>query len=171
MDLRHVLRCHDGQDFFSSEGGYGDPVIPMMRQPTNGQGYSHYWLGGTKDIVSSTLGYRDERQWYQEEPFDIFGPVRYHDKFVIFTNTENADCLALDLLPEPGGHVGQVVLYCTQPLQIIVLAPDLETFLKTLAEDYRAGRFQHVFCDYFVSYVELVRQNKAVNPSGELGGL
>lgn len=153
-DLKHFLLCHNGQDFYGSETGYADPLIPMMRQPANGQRYSHYWLGGAKEIVEYTLSYRDEHQWLQEERFDTFGPARYHDHFLVFTGTENADCLVLDLLPEPGGVVGQVVLFCTQAPQIIVLAPDFETFLQSLAADYKKGRFQHEPCEYFVSYVE-----------------
>jgi cell wall assembly regulator SMI1 len=153
-DLKCFLLCHNGQDFFSSTSGYGDPLIPMMRQPPNGDGFSHYWLHGTEEIVEWTLVHRKDHQWLQEELFETFGPARYHDHFLVFTGSENADCLILDLLPEPGGVVGQVVLFCTQAPQIIVLAPDLETFLQSLAADYEKGRFKHNPCDYFVSYVE-----------------
>lgn len=72
----------------------------------------------------------------------------------MFTNTENADCLALDLNPQRGGAIGQVVLYCTQVPQIIVLAPDLETLLTMLTADYRRGRFRHLSSEHFVSYAE-----------------
>jgi cell wall assembly regulator SMI1 len=153
-DLKHFLLCHNGQDFFSSDSGYGDPLIPMMRQPANGQGYSHYWLSGTAEIVESTRRCRDDHDWLQEERFETFGPARYHDKFLDFTGSENADCLVLDLLPEPGGVVGQVVLFSTQAPQIIVLAPNLQTFLQSLVADYNKGRFRHNPCEYFVSYVE-----------------
>lgn len=152
--LKYFLLCHDGQEFYSDALGYGDPLIPMIRQPANGQGYSHYWLCGSKGIVECTLSYRDEHQWFREERFDTIGPARYHDHFIVFTNTENADCLVLDLLPEPGGVVGQVVLFCTQTPQIIVLAPDFETFLQSLAADYKKQRFQYSACEHFVSYVE-----------------
>ena len=153
-DLKYFLLCRNGQDFFSSTSGYGDPLIPMMRQPPNGDGYSHYWLGGTEEIVERTLRYRHEYPWFQEELFDTRGPARYHDHFLVFTGSENADCLVLDLLPEPGGVVGQVVLLSTQAPQILVLAPDLETLLQSLAADYKKGRFKYNPCDYFVSYVE-----------------
>jgi len=156
-DLKHFLLCHNGQDFFGSASGYGDPLIPMIRQPVNGQWYSHYWLAGTSEIVEYTISYRDDHRWFKDERFDTFGPARYHDKFIIFTGTENADCLVLDLLPEPGGSVGQVVLFCTQAPQIIVLAPDLETFLQALAADYKNSRFRHKPSEYFVSYVESTR--------------
>jgi cell wall assembly regulator SMI1 len=153
-DLRHFLLCHNGQDFYDSESGYGDPLIPMLRQPANGQRYSHYWLGGANEIVEYTLAFREDHPWFQDERFDTFGPARYHDRFLLFTGTENADCLALDLLPEPGGDPGQVVLLCTQPPQIIVLAQGLEAFLQSLTADYKGGRFQHRPCEDFVSYVE-----------------
>lgn len=153
-DLTHFLLCHNGQDFYSPTGGYGDPLIPMMRQPVNGQGYSHYWLNGAGEIVEHTLNYRDDHHWLREERFATFGPARYHDQFIVFTGSENADCLVLDLLPEPGGSVGQVVLFCTQAPEIIVLAPDLDTFLRSLAADYEKGRFRHRPCDDFVSYGE-----------------
>ena len=55
QDLRHFLLCHDGQDFYSPASGYGDPLIPMMRQPATGGGYSHYWLRGTREIVECTI--------------------------------------------------------------------------------------------------------------------
>lgn len=153
-DLKHFLLCHDGQDFFSSEGGYGDPLIPMLRQPANGQGYSHYWLSGVREIVDGTVMSRDDYECFEQQPFRTFGPARYHDRFIVFTGSENADCLVIDLAPEPGGTSGQVVLLCTQPPEIIVVAPDLETFLKSLAADYAKGRFKHSPCEYFVSYVE-----------------
>src|SRR5688500_7974810 len=60
-DLKHFLLCHNGQDFYGSQSGYADPLIPMMRQPANAQRYSHYWLGGANEIVEYTLSYRDER--------------------------------------------------------------------------------------------------------------
>jgi len=153
-ELKHFLLCHDGQDFYSSASGYGDPLIPMMRQPANGKGYSHYWMCGVKEIVECTVSYRDDLDCFQDERFETIGPARYHDQFIVFTNTENADCLVIDLLPEPGGVVGQVVLFSTQWPELIVLAPDLETFLQSLTADYRKGRFQHSPCEYFVSYVE-----------------
>jgi cell wall assembly regulator SMI1 len=161
-DLRHFLLRHNGQEFYSSESGYGDPLIPMMRQPASGHGYSHYWLSGLTDIVEATQSSRDDYECFREGRFATFGPARYHDQFLDFTRTENADGLVLDLLPEPGGVVGQVVLLCTQPPQILVLAPDLETFLRSLTADYKAGRFQRRPCEYFVSYAE-----SRVGPSGE----
>ncbi len=153
-DLKHFLLCHDGQEFYDSATGYGDPLIPMMRQPANGQRYSHYWLLCIQDIVEYTLNYRGEHQCVQEERFETSGPASYHDRFLIFTATENADCLVLDMLPAPGGDVGQVVLFSTQPCELIVLAPNLEMFLQSLAADFRGGRFRHNPCEHFVSYVE-----------------
>ncbi len=153
-ELRHFLLCHDGQDFYSSGNGYGDPLIPMMRQPATGNGYSHYWLSGVKEIVEGTVNYRNDLDCFPAEQFATVGPARYHDHFILFTNTENADCLVIDLFPEPGGVVGQVVLYSTQTPELIVVAPDLGAFLQSLAADYSKGRFQHSPCEYFVSYVE-----------------
>lgn len=153
-ELKHLLLCHNGQEFYDPTSGYGDPLVPMMRQPANGQRYSHYWLSGVEEIMEHTLSYRDDHHWLQEERIDTVGPARYHDQFIVFTGSENADCLVLDLQPKPGGSVGQVVLFCTQAPQIIVVAPDLETYLRSLAADYKKGRFQHTPCEYFVSYVE-----------------
>ncbi len=126
----------------------------MMRQPPNGQGYSHYWLSGARETVECTVKYRDDLECFQEEQFSTIGPARYHDQFIVFTESENADCLVMDMLPEPGGVVGQVVLFSTQSPEIIVLAPDLATFLQSVAADYEKGRFTDSPCDYFVSYVE-----------------
>ncbi len=153
-ELKYFLLCHDGQDFYSTESGYGDPLIPMARQPANGHGYSHYWLAGAREIVECTARYREDQEYFRAEQFETIGPARYHDQFIVFTQSENADCLVIDLLPEPGGVVGQVVLFCTQMPEIIVLAPDLQTFLQSLAADYTRGRFKHSLCEYFVSYVE-----------------
>jgi cell wall assembly regulator SMI1 len=153
-DLKNFLLCHNGQEFYEATSGYGDPLVPMMRQPANGQGYSHYWLGGVADIVEQTGYYRDDIDCFSPEHFETFGPVRYHDKFIVFTNTENADTLAIDLLPQPGGIVGQVVVMSTQVPQLIVVSPSLEMFLQSLASDYANNRFRHSPCEYFVSYVE-----------------
>jgi cell wall assembly regulator SMI1 len=153
-ELKYFLMCHNGQEFYTSPGGYGDPLVAMLRQPATGKGYSHYWLAGAQEIVDATVRYRDDQMYFQEARFETFGPARYHDQFIIFTESENADCLVMDMLPEPGGIVGQIVLFSTQPTEIIVLAPDLETFLQSLAADYKDGRVQHSPCEYFVSYVE-----------------
>ena len=60
-------------------------------------GYFHYWLCGTKEIVECTTSYRDEVECFQHERFEIVGPAHYHDQFIVFTSTENADCLVIDL--------------------------------------------------------------------------
>jgi cell wall assembly regulator SMI1 len=154
VDLKHFLLCHNGQEFYHAQRGYGDPIVPMLRHTASGQGYSHYWLGGTLEIVEYTQTYREEWQWFQAEQFEALGPARHHDHLIVITGTENADCLVLDLQPEPGGTMGQVVLLCTQPPHIVVVAPDLVTFLQTLAADYRQGRFRPRPCEHFVSYAE-----------------
>src|SRR4051812_32598937 len=66
-ELRNFLLCHNGQEFYSSASGYGDPLIPMMRQPASGHGYSHYWLGGPKDIVEATQSSRDDYECLRDE--------------------------------------------------------------------------------------------------------
>ncbi|HXD88707.1 MAG TPA: SMI1/KNR4 family protein [Urbifossiella sp.] len=153
-DLKHFLLCHDGQDFYDSTRGYGDPLVPMMRQPANGQGYSHYWLGSAKEIVESTRSNWSDHEWLRDVGFAVIGPARYHDRYIIFTGSENADCLALDMLPEVDGVVGQVAIFSTQAPQIVVVAPDLETYLRSLAAGYKQGRFHHSPCEYFVSYAD-----------------
>lgn len=150
--LKFLLLCHNGQDVYDkSTYKYYDPLFPMMRQPHNGALYSHYWLAGTNEIVR----FLDEYECFVDEVFATIGPTCYHDQFLCFTKTENADCLALDMLPQPGGSVGQVVIFSTQPPEIIVLAPDLETFLQVLSNDYSKGRFKYYPEDpNVVSYAE-----------------
>ena len=153
--LREMLECHNGQHFYSIDRDYGDPIVPMMSQAATRQYSSHYWLCGTQEIVDQTRFYREEyHEYYRDMPFETFGPARYHDQLIVFTASENADCLVLDLLPEPGGTIGQVVVYCTQPFQIAVISDSLGTFLRSLVRDFQAGRFKFSSAEYFVSYCE-----------------
>lgn len=154
-ELSHMLACHDGQQFHSSDSGYGDPLVPMMRLLPNRGTCSHYWMAGTQQIVEYTQSYRDDyAEYFHDEQFETFGPACHHDKFVVFTATENADCLVLDLAPKSGGKMGQVLMYCTQPFEIAVIAERLSSFIKTLLYGYRTGRFEFDSNEFFTSYCE-----------------
>ncbi|MFO1042747.1 MAG: hypothetical protein U0941_13220 [Planctomycetaceae bacterium] len=73
--------------------------IPSLRHPTGV--YSHYWLAGIEEIVENTVHLRAEyAECLKDEDFTVFGPVRNHDRFVVFTVTENADWLVLDMDPD-----------------------------------------------------------------------
>jgi molybdopterin molybdotransferase len=151
-ELFALLSCHNGQLSFLS-GEYADPVIPSLRQPTGM--LSYYWLAGIEEIVENTLLLRDEyAECVKDEEFEIVGPTRNHDRFVVFTVTENADWLVLDLEPESGGKVGQVVMQCTEPFELIVVADGLASFLQMLIDGYKSGRFKFQSDQPFTHYAD-----------------
>ena len=149
-ELKALLSCHDGQLSYTAEA-YADPVIPSLRHPTGV--YSYYWLAGIEEIVENTLHLRAEyAECWKDEDFTVFGPVRNHDRFVVFTVTENADWLVLDMDPDTGGTVGQVVMQCTQPCELIVVADGVASFLQQLVDGYKSGRFRFQSDRHFVFY-------------------
>ncbi len=116
---------------------------------------SHFWLAGLDEIVENTCFLRQEYQEYwKDENFATVGPVRNHENFIVFTTTENADWLVLDLEPPMGGKIGQVVMQCTQPCELIVLADGLASFLRLICEGYKTQRFKLHSTDHFILYTE-----------------
>ena len=154
-ELKQLLACHDGQHFYDSDPGYGDPVIPMARWIPELCSNSHYWLAGTQQIVERTVRYREEFvEYFLGEEFEVYGPTSPHDQFIVITESENADCLVLDPAPERGGTVGQIVIYCTQPFEVAVVASSLSSFFDALLDGYNSGRFEFDDDEHFVSYGE-----------------
>lgn len=95
-------------------------------------------------MIEMTEACRDEYEELKDDgPFEVVGPASYHDQAIAFMQTDDANSLVLDLKPERGGEVGQVVMVSTQPYQIAVLAPSLGSFLQLLIDGYASGRFRH----------------------------
>ena len=147
--LKSLLLCTNGQvvenhGYFCYRDG-ATPVFPMLRFAQGELGATcSTWLNGVHAIVDTTNLHRDEYQELKDDgPFEIYGPASYHDHVIGFTFTENSDSLVIDLKPEPGGNVGQVVMVRTQPYQIAVLAPNLSSFLREITDGYRSGRFRY----------------------------
>ena len=152
-ELKSLLSCHNGQLAYTGEA-YADPVIPSLRQPTGI--HSYYWLAGIDEIVENTLHLRSEyEECWKDEEFTVIGPSRNHDKFVVFTVTENADWLLLDLEPSSDGKVGQVVMQCTQPCELIVVADSVASFIQLLVDGYKSERFKFQSDRHFVMYGEV----------------
>lgn len=106
---------------------------------------SAVWLNSLEELVEITECLRGEFEDLGEcvDSFEVNGPARYHDKVIGFTGTENSDSLIIDLQPEAGGTVGQVVMVRTQPFEIAVIAPSLSAFLSDILDGYQSGRFHH----------------------------
>ncbi len=152
-ELRALLTCHDGQLSYTARD-YADPIIPSLRQPTGL--HSYYWLAGIDEIVENTLHLRAEfAECWKDEEFTVIGPTRNHGRFVVFTVTENADWLVLDMDPDSDGKVGQVVMQCTQPCELIVIADGVASFLQLLLDGYKSGRFKFESDQHFVMYGEV----------------
>ncbi|MCR9197653.1 MAG: SMI1/KNR4 family protein [Planctomycetaceae bacterium] len=149
-DLKQFYAAANGQDFLAQST---DPLFPAIR--FRGEPKTHAndddimsrtsptWFNSVSELISITNCLRQEFDDLAEcvDDFEILGPARYHDRVLGFTTTENSDSLVIDLDPEPGGNVGQVVMVRTQPFEIAVIASDLSTFLTMIRDGYRDGRF------------------------------
>ena len=140
-DLRELLLCANGQNFPDK---MPTPIFPAIRFTSEDMGKtSSTWLNGVNAIVENTGYHREDYEDLKDDgPFEILGPAFYHDQVIAFTATENSDSLVIDLLPGPGGKIGQVTMVCTQPYQIAVLAPDLRSFVNMALDGYKSGRFK-----------------------------
>lgn len=146
VELREMLMVTNGQDYFNCSLS---PFIPGYRFADCGwEGCASYgFLLGIEEIVQRTLYTREQYSWYLESPdeeFELTGPVKYHDRFIDFTGSFNSDNLVLDMMPENGGHVGQVVMMRTQPCQLAVITPGISALLDKLIEGFLSDRFQPV---------------------------
>ena len=150
--LRELLMCADGQDSPPyPPDPYSDPMFPSIefRQGELGSTPS-VWLASAAETAELTRSVRMEYEDLKEDgPFEVIGPASYHDQMLCFTKTEDASSLCLDFRPEAGGTFGQVVMVSTQPFQVVVLAPDLRSFLAEIVEGFKRGRFHPVPNAYY----------------------
>ena len=135
---------------FANGKPYGEvptsPIFPGVRFEDIGwRGRASYgWLSSLDEIVERVKWTRQEYEEFGEssdEPFEITGPVRYHNRFIDFTASENSDNLVIDLMPASGGSMGQVVMMSTQPCHLGVLAPSIGDFLELVIDGFCSGRF------------------------------
>lgn len=144
-ELRELLQCANGQPYPESPC---DPVYPCLRFRPGELGTSAYaWLAPLERIVERSLGFAEAFQDIQVdleagEPVEVIGPTSLHPHVIDIAETDSAATLCLDLSPQPGGQVGQVIHLSTQPLQVVVLAESLSAFLEMVLSGYRSDRFR-----------------------------
>jgi cell wall assembly regulator SMI1 len=146
-DLIEFLRCIDGQE---PEGAAdfcwfpGDPIVPMFRfGPDPVQFTAWGWLLGVEQIVEHTLRYRGMAEENADEIYECIGPACFHGDYIQLVSSENPTSIAIDLRPLEGGVVGQIVAINDQPNYVVVLAPNLREFLRSIADGYENGRFKY----------------------------
>jgi cell wall assembly regulator SMI1 len=142
-DLRELLLFTAGQDY---ESGRVSPFIPGFRFADTGwQGRASYgYLIGIEEIVQRTNMKREEHEARAEsadEAFALSGPVKYHNRFIDFTASFNSDNLVVDMSPDEGGQLGQVVMMRTQPCHLAVIASSISAFFEELIDGFLGGRF------------------------------
>ena len=146
-DLIEFLRCIDGQE---PEGAAdfcwfpGDPIVPMFRfGPDPVQFTAWGWLLGVEQIVEHTLRYRGMAEENADEIYECIGPACFHGEYIQLVSSENPTSIAIDLRPLEGGVLGQIVAINDQPNYVVVLAPSLREFLRSIADGYENGRFKY----------------------------
>ena len=142
-DLRELLLCANGQPYQTATVSL---FIPGYRFADTGwRGRASYgWLLDADQIAQRTKWTREEYEQFagsHDETFELTGPVYFHNRFIDFTASENSDNLVLDLMPAPGGSVGQVVMMSTQPCHLAVLAPSIASFLDLIIDGFSQHRF------------------------------
>lgn len=142
-DFVDVLLFANGQPYRKE---HTSPIFPGVRFADIGwRGRASYgWLLPIEEIVESVSVTRQQYEEYdesQDEPFELTGPVCYHNHFIDFTASENSDSLVIDLMPAAGGSIGQVVMMSTQPCHLGVIAPSIGDFLDLVIEGFLNGRF------------------------------
>lgn len=140
-DLRQLLLYANGQPYPET---IVSPFLPGLRfADTDWQGIASYgWLADLNSIVERVKWTRGDFEIFQREEFELTGPVSFHNHFIDFTISENSDNLVLDLMPEVGGKVGQVVMMRTQPCHLAVLAPSISNLLDMVTDGFLNGRFK-----------------------------
>jgi cell wall assembly regulator SMI1 len=147
-DLIEFLRCIDGQE---PEGAAdfcwfpGDPIVPMFRfgpDPVQFSGWG--WLLGVEQIVEHTLRYRGMAEENADEIYECIGPACFHGDYIQLVSSENPTSIAIDLRPLEDGVLGQIVEINDQPNYVVVLAPSLREFLRSIADGYENGRFKNL---------------------------
>lgn len=141
-DLKAFLLCADGQ----APDGYwfaGDPILPRLRfGPAPEQLSAWGCLLGADKIVEHTLAFREIVEEMEGEEYESHGPAHYHAQYIIISAAEDPVTLGIDLRPQEGGTVGQIVTISDQPNDVAVIAPSLKEFLRAIADGYRDGRFK-----------------------------
>ena len=151
-ELKELLRCAGGQPYPQI---MCDPIFPSIRFRGGELGRTGYaWLAPLDRIVERGLLFRDEFKDIMVDvaagaEVELIGPVSLHTNVIDLTETDGALTLCLDLSPEKGGKVGQVIHLSTQPLQVAVIANSLTSFILTVLDGYLSHRF-HVKGKRFV---------------------
>lgn len=101
------------------------------------------WLLGIEQIVDLTLWYRDLAEENEDEKYECRGPACFHGDYIQLVSSTNPTSIAIDPRPLEGGTIGQVVAINDQPNYVVVLAPSLREFLRSIADGYDNGRFQY----------------------------
>jgi cell wall assembly regulator SMI1 len=81
----------------------------------------------------------------EEYPASPEGPVKavsWNRRWIPIMDTGAGDHLCVDLDPEPGGSVGQVIEWSHEEGPSSVLAPSFRQWLSQYADDLEAGRYR-----------------------------
>ncbi len=125
-DFKTSLTIHDGQD------GRFRLVEPWELIPTNG-------------LVSESqqmIGIFRERQDYLTiETLGSVKPMIWNEGWIPFAADGAGNLCCLDLDPDMGGSVGQVIHWASDPPYVEVIAPSYRAWLEQFLADLEANRY------------------------------
>jgi cell wall assembly regulator SMI1 len=140
-DLIASLRIHDGQ-VQETRSVDTIPLVPAEFDRNGNDIATWGELAPLEHIVESTNVTRQMLD-VGSGMFETHGPVRPGGKPKVITIVDagSGDVIALDLAPDAGGAVGQVVAISHDPPSIRVIAASYREWFELLVERYEAGRY------------------------------
>ncbi|HTK07308.1 MAG TPA: SMI1/KNR4 family protein [Ktedonobacteraceae bacterium] len=120
----------------------------LSKNPQNIEGIiDTYSIGSLEQISRSWESLKEDHGYNTYIPHldtGIFAPYEWHPKWFPFMGNIFASSYCIDLAPGPMGQMGQVLHTTTTShgkIEMHVVAPNLQIFLATLAQDLEAGKY------------------------------
>jgi cell wall assembly regulator SMI1 len=132
--LGESLRLHDGARFgISLKSGHGPWTL------LRASAIERDWK-----CLQSLHAELDEQYGDARRALRADGPVSavwWRAEWIPFASNGAGDLLCVDMAPEPGGRVEQVVLYLRDPSPRKVMAPSLAAFLEEFVDGLESGAY------------------------------
>jgi cell wall assembly regulator SMI1 len=131
-DFRESYLIHNGQDDSKYIAGiiYGLELLPT-------DGIINNWKGWA-DLESMPELDEDTKSI----PAKFVQPYYFHRGWIPFTHDSGGNHLAIDLSPDTGGVVGQVIVFGRDDMKHYVLARSFSEFLRLILDSLEAGNFK-----------------------------
>jgi cell wall assembly regulator SMI1 len=166
LDFVASLRVHNGQQ---PETGNPPHPVEFIPQEYEQGGIYKATFGGLAPLsllVENTHRCQKDIEEYRANRasgFEFDGPVRRDGNWswISFVESGSGDLLGMDLKPDKGGKIGQVLSILHDPSCLLVLAPSFRDWFATLVTRFESGRYAFVDEDG-----ELAPIDHCQNPDG-----